>query len=83
MPIWNWNKIHETGDLKYLVITDNYKDIEEQNNEEKADLWLDLYQQYIDEFGINDDFKRFMRKKQQLAAKSMMISKDSCEKNNN
>jgi hypothetical protein len=69
MPIWNWNKIHETGDLKYLVIADNYKDIEEQNNEETADLWLDLYQQYIDEFGINDDFKRFMRKKQQLAAK--------------
>jgi hypothetical protein len=69
MPVWNWNKIHETGDLKYLVIADNYKDIEGQNNEETANIWLDLYQQYIDEFGINNNFKRFMQKKQQLAAK--------------
>ena len=69
IPVWNWNKIHETGDLKYLVIADNYKDIEGQNNEETANIWLDLYQQYIDEFGINNNFKRFMQKKQQLAAK--------------
>lgn len=69
MPIWNWNKIHETGDLKYLIIAESYKDIADQNNEETAALWIDLYQQYIDEFGVNDNYKRYMQKKQQLNAK--------------
>lgn len=69
MPVWNWNKIHETGDLKYLIKSDNYKDLADQNNEEMASLWMDLYQQYIDEFGVNDNYKRYMQKKQQLAAK--------------
>ena len=69
MPIWNWNKIHETGDLKYLIIAESYKDIADQNNEATAALWIDLYQQYIDEFGVNDNYKRYMQKKQQLNAK--------------
>lgn len=69
MPVWNWNQVHETGDLKYLLIADNYKGLEDHNTEEMAALWMDLYQQYIDEFGINDNFKRYMQKKQQLCAK--------------
>lgn len=79
MPVWNWNKIHETGELKYLIKPSfiqslvrqhpNYKVMPDQNNEETAALWMDLYQQYIDEFGVNDNFKRYMQKKQQLAAK--------------
>ena len=78
MPVWNWNKIHETGDLKYLIKSDNHKDIASQNNEEMASLWMDLYQQYIDEFGVNDNFKRYMQKKQQLAAKiAEYIARDS------
>ena len=69
LPVWNWNQVHETGDLKYLLITDNYKGLEDHNTEEMSALWMDLYQQYIDEFGINDSFKRYMQKKQQLCAK--------------
>jgi len=69
MPIWNWNQVHETGDLKYLLITDNYKGLDDHNSEEMAECWMDLYQQYIDEFGINDQFKRYMEKKKQLCAK--------------
>jgi len=68
MPVWNWNKIHETGDLKYLVIAEDYKDIEGQNTEDMAGFWMELYQQYIDEFGVNKDYKRYMQKKQQLCA---------------
>ena len=69
MPIWNWNKIHETGDLKYLLIADDYKDIEGQNTEENSDLWMELYQQYIDEFGVHADYERLIKKKQQLTAR--------------
>ena len=79
MPVWNWNKIHETGELKYLIKPSfiqslvrqhpNYKVMPDKNNEETAALWIDLYQQYIDEFGVNDNYKRYMQKKQQLNAK--------------
>lgn len=58
MPIWNWQKIVETGDLIYL-----YKNHTKKDKVLKAfsNVWEDLQQQYIDEFGMDDTTMNKMR----------------------
>lgn len=50
MPIWNWNKICEEGDLKFLF--KNYKD--QKVDKVCVSIWEELQQQHMDEFGIDD-----------------------------
>lgn len=52
MPIWNWNKIMETGDLKYIFINGGRVSLKCQ------DVWNDLQDQYFKEFGIDTKYKR-------------------------
>jgi len=51
MPIWNWNKIVESGDLLYLYIDQNIKGF---YSERLSDIWLDLQEQHLTEFGIDN-----------------------------
>lgn len=60
MPIWNWIKICETGDLKYIFLNSG------RVSERTANHWLDLQQQYIDEFGLDEEFKQQLRLKKKL-----------------
>ena len=55
MPIYNWIKICETGDLKYIYKKGG------RVSEKTALHWLDLQQQYIDEFGLDEDYKKQLR----------------------
>lgn len=64
MPIWNWQKILETGDLKYLFIKCSGR-----VSERIGELWDTLQDQYIQEFGLEENFKkqlRLLKKKAQL-----------------
>ena len=56
MPIWNWIKVLETGDLKYV-----YKTKEGRLTKKLADHWLNLQQEYIDEFGFDDRYEQQIR----------------------
>ena len=49
MPIHNWIKICETGDLKWLFITGKGR-----VTNKTGDHWLVLQQQYIDEFSLDE-----------------------------
>lgn len=51
LPVWNWNKIIETGDLKYLF----KKHESQQSSEVLFPIWDDLQQQYFDEFGQSQE----------------------------
>jgi len=57
MPIWNWNKIVETNDLTYLF--------RNQTNQKPTsdfdDVWEDLQQQHIDEFGVDAALERRLK----------------------
>lgn len=55
MPIYNWIKILETGDLKWLYKNKGRVSIQ------SADHWLVLQQQYIDEFGLDENYKQQLR----------------------
>jgi hypothetical protein len=61
MPIYNWIKILETGDLKYL-----FKNEKGRVTKALGRLWLDLQQQYINEFGLDQNFKQQIRLKREL-----------------
>lgn len=56
MPIWNWNKICETGDLIYLFKKHNKR---KAASKELEPVWMELQQQHMNEFGI--DFALLVR----------------------
>jgi hypothetical protein len=60
MPIYNWVKILETGDLKWLFIDKG------RVSEQASDHWLILQQQYIDEFGLDENYKQQLRLMEKL-----------------
>lgn len=73
MPIWNWNKIHSTGEMKYL-----YKDLSGKNSDYNYNIWNELQDEYINKFGLEETFKqrlRLMKKAAKLNCE-FVISKD-------
>ena len=56
MPIWNWNKIMETRDLKYLFLTG-----EGVVNKKLGDLWDKLQDEYIKIFGLDEKFLKRLK----------------------
>jgi hypothetical protein len=56
LPVWNWNQIHETGNLKHLMI-----DGKQDTPPGLQKLWLKLNQQYMDEFGISSKYRDYLR----------------------
>lgn len=55
MPIYNWNKIVETGDLKWLFVDGGRVSLK------SVQVWYDLQDQYFKEFGVDEGFKRQLR----------------------
>lgn len=68
LPIFNWFKIHETGDLNYLVVSgkNGYK-------KKLQEHWRKLYDMYIEAFGFSSEFLKILNKEKQIAL--MMIEK--------
>ena len=67
MPISCWMKIIETGDLKYL-----FKNGKGRVSERCIEHWQNLQQQYIDEFGLDENYKKILR----LEAKLISLNCD-------
>lgn len=58
MPVYNWFKIQQTNDLKYMLVKTrkvSTKEIEELEKGLKK-----LSSEYIDTFGISDEYKRIL-----------------------
>lgn len=65
MPIYNWNKIHETGDLKYLI-KDGFK-AESYEIRFLLRRWKKIYEQYVNRFGFSDDFLSILELEKNIA----------------
>lgn len=61
MPIYNWIKILETSELKWLFILGKGRVVKRT-----SEHWLTLQQQYIDEFGLDETYKQRLRLMEQL-----------------
>ena len=60
LPIWNWWKVSETGNLSYLRKDENYK-----GKAPNLKLWEKINDEYFNEYGINDNLKQLMRLKKE------------------
>ena len=57
LPIYNWYKISETTELKYLVKSGTYTEV---NYNDAVELFEKLQQDYINLFGTNQDSEYLM-----------------------
>jgi hypothetical protein len=76
LPIYNWMKIHETGDLEFLLIVRQKMSKWDVKYMEKT--WKKLYHEYIERFGYSDTFVEQMIKRREIAMMKirMMVNED-------
>ena len=65
LPIWNWWKIAETGNLIYLHKDSDYT----QTDYSLVSLWNSLQNEYLDTFGITDEFEQILKLKKKWIIK--------------
>lgn len=56
-PIWNFNKVTETGDPRYLYVFDDYYSLPEFTKPQKKkanELWDKLFDEYLKSFGLSE-----------------------------
>lgn len=58
LPIWNWNQIHKTGDYKHLIISGEVDGLE--------NIWMGIYDEYIEMFGLYEGYKNYLEKQRKL-----------------
>lgn len=76
LPIYNWMKIHETGDLEFLLQVRQVVSKRDFKYLEK--VWKDLYHEYVKQFGYSDTFVEQMEKRREIAMMKirMMVNED-------
>lgn len=67
LPQWNWSMIHKTGNLSYLKKLDSYRKIEEDNTNVLESIWLNIYDEYLEEFGLSKEYKDILERKKEIA----------------
>ena len=60
LPIKLWFDIASTGDVRLLKTKGNY------TFDELEDVWTSIQQQYIDEFGLDSKYAKYLRLKKKL-----------------
>lgn len=65
MPIYNWNKIHETGDLRHLI-KDGFK-AESYEMRFLLRRWKKMYEQFVSRFGFSDEFLSILELEKNIA----------------
>ena len=63
LPMYNWKKIHDTNELKWLFVTKQ----EVENNELLERRWALIYDEYLNEFGLSDEYKEILKVKRKIA----------------
>lgn len=53
LPIWNWTRVHDTGQLGYLL-----KEVKEDDRGDLQHLWDSMYDEYIKEFGVSEQYEK-------------------------
>lgn len=72
LPIYNWFKIQETNDMRYLLkVTTNEAD---KFTFELAEIWEKIYSEFIDTFGINDTFRQMLMLRKEICVLRMKVA---------
>lgn len=72
MPILYWDKVHETGNLSYLLISDTIHIEKKQPSLLRKYalriLWRELLEQYVQRFGFSESFLEAFRKEKEIVS---------------
>ena len=67
LPQWNWTMIHKTGNLAYIKQLDSYRKVKEDNSLVLEQVWLSIYDEYLEEFGLSKEYKEILERKKEIA----------------
>lgn len=69
LPIKNWINIHKNSSLKYIIKNIDYDEFEitEEIEEIINEKWVILYDDYIDNYGLNKKYKRVLELERRIA----------------
>lgn len=59
LPIGRWNKINSTSDYGYLLKV--YQPLKENEIENYEKIWAEIFDEYISEFGLSEDYIDYLR----------------------
>ncbi|MDX5586492.1 MAG: hypothetical protein QNK20_16520 [Aureibaculum sp.] len=62
LPIWNFKKVLELGELKYLLKLDDYGNLPEYDKD-LQEVWEAIYYEWLDEFGESQKANEYRRAK--------------------
>lgn len=60
MPVYNWFKIHATGNLTFLRV-EPLREFE--HSDYFNGIWHSLYDEFLDKYGLSDEFQQLMKLK--------------------
>ena len=67
LPQWNWSQVHKTGNLAYIKKLKSYRKLELDNSLVLEQLWLQIYDEYLEEFGLSKEYKEILDRKKHIA----------------
>jgi hypothetical protein len=70
LPIFNFSKINETEDLRYLVIQSDYFElpkITEKDSKELINIWDKINDEILNYVGFSDEYKTMLRIRKSIA----------------
>jgi len=67
LPQWNWEQIHKTNNLSYLKVLTTYRKVEVDTSNELQELWEEIYEEYIEEFGFSNSYNDLINSKIYIA----------------
>jgi hypothetical protein len=59
--------IHKTGNLAYIKQLDSYRKVKEDNSLVLEQVWLSIYDEYLEEFGLSKEYKEILERKKEIA----------------
>ncbi len=68
LPQWNWNQIHLTGNYGYIIKKQSYLKLELNNSDHLKQLFNQIYDEYIEEFGLSDNYIKMIEGRKRIAA---------------
>lgn len=65
LPIYNWYKINQSNDFSWLL--KNKRIIKEKEKNKLQEVWQNIFEEYIDTFGMNDSLRKILFLKRDIA----------------
>ena len=79
LQIWNWFKLKETGDARYLIIRDDYDNLPGKLPVGLKKAFDDINDEFIDRYGFTSREKAIMEKKRAITGKILDMLADDDE----